>query len=113
MTAPPHLDWGALSQFDLHIRLCLGLPVPERVHGADVGMINLFGQGRPVDIPRAAEALFTRFPDARLHWYGKTESKEGRKMGHINRPVPKGMPQAELLPFFRTARDIFDGAAHV
>lgn len=33
---------------------------------------------------RARDQLFTQFPEAHLHWYGKAESRPGRKMGHIN-----------------------------
>ena len=29
-------------------------------------------------------------PDAKLHLYGKTESRPGRKMGHVTRLRPRG-----------------------
>jgi 5-(carboxyamino)imidazole ribonucleotide synthase len=33
---------------------------------------------------KARQELFASHPQAHLHWYGKTESRPGRKMGHIN-----------------------------
>ena len=33
--------------------------------------------------------MFDLGPDARLHLYGKTEARPGRKMGHINRLRPR------------------------
>lgn len=33
---------------------------------------------------QARNTLFALHPQAHLHWYGKTESRPGRKMGHIN-----------------------------
>jgi 5-(carboxyamino)imidazole ribonucleotide synthase len=30
-----------------------------------------------------------RDPGAKLHLYGKTEARPGRKMGHVNRLFPK------------------------
>ena len=68
-----------LSQFDLHL-LCStehGLPSESRLRGS-FAMLNLLGTC-PTQIP-AARAQLT----GKLHWYGKTEARPGRKMGHIN-----------------------------
>ena len=42
-------------------------------------MTNLIGD----DTARAAELLSD--PAVHLHWYGKTEARQGRKMGHVTR----------------------------
>jgi 5-(carboxyamino)imidazole ribonucleotide synthase len=42
-------------------------------------MINLIGD----DTAHAAELLAD--PAVHLHWYGKTEARQGRKMGHVTR----------------------------
>jgi 5-(carboxyamino)imidazole ribonucleotide synthase len=47
-----------------------------------VAMINLLGDLWDAGEPRWAEAL--RLPGVRLHLYGKTEPRRGRKMGHLN-----------------------------
>jgi 5-(carboxyamino)imidazole ribonucleotide synthase len=45
-------------------------------------MENLIGD----DVARWAEIAAE--PGARLHLYGKTEIRPGRKMGHVNRLTP-------------------------
>ena len=40
-------------------------------------MYNLLGENA------SSLALDTQL-DVQLHWYGKSESREGRKMGHLN-----------------------------
>jgi 5-(carboxyamino)imidazole ribonucleotide synthase len=46
-------------------------------------MVNLLGLENPTNIDNARTALYHAHPEARLHWYGKSESRPGRKMGHI------------------------------
>jgi 5-(carboxyamino)imidazole ribonucleotide synthase len=45
-------------------------------------MINLLGDLWSGGTPRWQEAL--RHPGVRLHLYGKSEPRPGRKMGHLN-----------------------------
>jgi 5-(carboxyamino)imidazole ribonucleotide synthase len=46
-------------------------------------MANLLGQSNADDhIAGLAAAL--EDPDVHVHWYGKSASRPGRKMGHIN-----------------------------
>ena len=44
---------------------------------------NLLGD----DVNRWPE--FLKEPNARLHLYGKTEARKGRKMGHVTRLTPR------------------------
>jgi 5-(carboxyamino)imidazole ribonucleotide synthase len=46
-------------------------------------MINLIGE----DVNRWAEYL--NEPGARVHLYGKAETRKGRKMGHVTRVTPR------------------------
>jgi len=74
---------GALtSQFENHVRAICGLPLGDTAtRFSQVEMVNLIGD----DAARAAELLSD--PAVHLHWYGKTEARQGRKMGHVTRVV--------------------------
>ena len=74
---------GALtSQFENHIRAICGLPLGETATRFEtVEMTNLIGE----DGARAAQLLGD--PAVHLHFYGKTEARQGRKMGHVTRLV--------------------------
>ncbi len=71
------IDACAVSQFENHVRCVTGLPVgaPEPIIAAE--MHNLIGD----DIQKLDDYLKT--PRAHIHLYGKTEAREGRKMGHV------------------------------
>ena len=77
------LDWGDLSQFDVHIRLCFGIPIPE-LNGKPTAMANVLGIDTQNSWLPALESTLKCFPNVRFHWYGKSESRPGRKLGHIN-----------------------------
>lgn len=63
------------SQFQLHVLAGLGLTLPTtpQVFG-DFVMTNLIG----------FNSSTARQTTGQFHWYGKTENRPGRKMGHIN-----------------------------
>ena len=67
----------ATDQFEQHVRAILGWPLGVPTRWADVVMENLIGD-EVFAAPGRAE------PGARLHLYGKSEARPGRKMGHIN-----------------------------
>ena len=68
----------AVDQFEQHIRAIAGWPLGDGQRYADVFMENLIGD----DMDRVAELAQT--PNCALHLYGKSETKPGRKMGHVN-----------------------------
>lgn len=76
------LDWGGVSQFEQHVRIAMGLP-PIQPEGQDVCMANLLGQDGAQDWRNGLRASM-QDADVRVHWYGKAESRTGRKMGHLN-----------------------------
>ncbi len=71
------------SQFENHIRAILNYPLGDVSMLAPAAvMVNLLGKtARPVSLDMLPMAL--RLPTAKVHLYGKTESRIGRKMGHI------------------------------
>ncbi len=81
------LDWGGMSQFEAHVLSVLGWFT--RVEpGADTCMANILGIEGAKDFSKALEAVSREFPEARFHWYGKTDAIAGRKMGHLNVSSP-------------------------
>lgn len=77
------LDWGGMSQFEAHVRLTMGFPVPPAVSGMPVCMANLLAPDKPDFDLRSAATAALREPGIHVHWYGKT-LRPGRKVGHIN-----------------------------
>lgn len=105
------LDWGDLSQFEVHIRLALGLPLPRpsdgKIKGRPVYMANLMGQEGAKDFRNAIARAMEVEPSARVHWYGKAESRPGRKMGHLNLVARREEPPHAMLPHLNRVRDAF------
>lgn len=78
------IESNRVSQFEQHLRAILDFPlIKPRDHSPAV-MINVLGEdgfkGSPF-IERCETLLKTN--GAYFHWYGKTETKPFRKMGHI------------------------------
>lgn len=74
----------AVDQFEQHIRAIAGWPLGDGRRYADVEMENLIGD----DIARVPD--LARAPATAIHLYGKAEARPGRKMGHVNRILPRG-----------------------
>ncbi|MBV6403978.1 MAG: N5-carboxyaminoimidazole ribonucleotide synthase [Flavobacteriales bacterium] len=73
----------ASSQFDQLLRLYLGLPLGDvglRAHAAMVNLVGEGGRGEPV--LKGLDDI-THMPGAYVHLYGKRETRDGRKMGHV------------------------------
>jgi phosphoribosylaminoimidazole carboxylase, PurK protein len=66
-----------VSQFEQHIRAVSGLSLGDPARHSDCVMTNLIGDDID-DVP----AWLAR-KDVLVHLYGKTESRPGRKMGHV------------------------------
>ena len=78
------IDACVTSQFEQFVRAVCGLPLGDASRHHDADMVNLLG---------AAVDDWQRIlsdPDARLHIYGKSDSRPGRKMGHVTRLRPLG-----------------------
>lgn len=68
-----------VDQFEQHIRAIAGWPLGDGKRHCDVTMENLIGY----DMERLPE--IAKEGNAAIHLYGKSETKPGRKMGHVNR----------------------------
>jgi 5-(carboxyamino)imidazole ribonucleotide synthase len=78
------IDACATSQFEQFVRAVCGLPLGAVEPHADAVMKNLLGD----EVAAWREILAD--PGAKLHLYGKSEPRPGRKMGHVTRLLPKG-----------------------
>lgn len=77
------MDACATDQFEQFVRAVAGLPLGDPKRHSDATMTNLIGE----DVLRWHEILGER--GAHLHLYGKAEARPGRKMGHVNRTLPR------------------------
>ncbi|MFN8751427.1 MAG: 5-(carboxyamino)imidazole ribonucleotide synthase [Betaproteobacteria bacterium] len=86
------IDGCVTSQFEQQARVMCGLPLGDPSAHSPSVMVNLLG-----DLWAAGEPDWTRVlsnPRAKLHLYGKTEARPGRKMGHFTVLAP-AVEQAE------------------
>lgn len=84
---------ASISQFELHLRAILALPIPKPVVNTPSAMVNLIGT--PVNIQ------WLSLPLVHLHWYEK-EVRAGRKVGHLNLNDPNGHALKECLAILAT-----------
>jgi 5-(carboxyamino)imidazole ribonucleotide synthase len=75
-------DACVTCQFEQQVRAICGLPLGSTALLSPVAMVNLLGELWADGEPRWERAL--EDPAARLHLYGKTAPRPGRKMGHLN-----------------------------
>jgi len=73
------IDAGRTSQYEQLVRAICGLPLGDPTRRCDAVMKNLIGD----DVETWRQEI--EDPRARLHLYGKTETRAGRKMGHVTR----------------------------
>jgi 5-(carboxyamino)imidazole ribonucleotide synthase len=78
------LDACVTSQFEQHLRAVCGLPLgsPDFTSAGAV-MVNLLGYEQSQSDYDQQRQQIAAIPQAHLHWYGKTESRPGRKLGHV------------------------------
>lgn len=91
------------SQFENHVRAVLGLPLGEATLFQPAVTVNLIGEsaGEPV-LEGLAEAL--ALPGVSIHWYGKKQSRPGRKLGHATIVRPS---VDEAIATAREFREVF------
>ncbi len=78
------LDACETSQFEQQLRAVCGLPLGSpalRCRGAV--MVNLLGYETSYRDYQAQRDRLAAIPQAHVHWYGKMESRPGRKLGHV------------------------------
>jgi 5-(carboxyamino)imidazole ribonucleotide synthase len=79
------IDGAVTSQFEQHLRAVLDYPLGATQPTAPVVvMANVLGAASPVamSVDERVHHLFARFPDVKVHLYGKAE-RPARKVGHV------------------------------
>nr|WP_275107329.1 5-(carboxyamino)imidazole ribonucleotide synthase [Sulfobacillus harzensis] len=75
------IEGATPSQFTQHMRAVAGWPVVEPRLMLPSAMVNLMGESFMNGYQDVYRVL--NVPGAALHWYGKTEMRPGRKVGHV------------------------------
>jgi 5-(carboxyamino)imidazole ribonucleotide synthase len=79
------IEGARTSQFEQHLRAVLDYPLGATVPTAPaVVMANVLGAAEPpaMAVDERVHHLFARFPDVKVHLYGKAE-RPARKIGHV------------------------------
>ncbi|WP_404788618.1 5-(carboxyamino)imidazole ribonucleotide synthase [Altericista sp. CCNU0014] len=77
------IDACKTSQFEQHLRAVCGLPLGDpSLHAAGAVMVNLLGYETAMSDYLEQRQHLAAVPNATVHWYGKTDAKLGRKLGH-------------------------------
>jgi 5-(carboxyamino)imidazole ribonucleotide synthase len=78
------LDACETSQFEQQLRAVTGLPLGSPALNCDGAlMVNLLGYEYSQDDYLDKRQKLANLPRTFVHWYGKTESRPGRKLGHV------------------------------
>lgn len=99
------IDGHITCQFEQQVRAICGLPLGSTHSLGPVAMANLLGDHLEAGPPNW-NAL-KQFNDVKLHLYGKSESRIGRKMGHLTALAETPEAAIERVQQARTA--IFNG----
>jgi 5-(carboxyamino)imidazole ribonucleotide synthase len=93
-------DACATSQFEQQLRAVCGLPLGSTEFYRPAAMANLLGDIWHEGEPHWSSAL--EIPGVRLHLYGKSEPRAGRKMGHITALAQSSEIAVELATHARS-----------
>lgn len=92
------LDACETSQFEQQLRAVSGQPLgaatmicPQAV------MVNLLGYETATSDYAEQRAALSAIPNAHMYWYGKAESRPGRKLGHVTVVTDITKSDAELV----------------
>lgn len=78
------IDACQTSQFENHLRAVAGLPLGNTTLNCQGAvMVNLLGYETSQNDYIEKREKLANLPETFVHWYGKTESRRGRKLGHV------------------------------
>ncbi|MEC4805834.1 MAG: 5-(carboxyamino)imidazole ribonucleotide synthase [Jaaginema sp. PMC 1079.18] len=84
------LDACDISQFEMQLRAVADLPViSPQLHCPQAVMVNLLGyETAERDYVKQRERI-AALPQTFVHWYGKSQARPGRKLGHVTTLLPQ------------------------
>ncbi len=78
------IDACQTSQFEQQLRAICGLPLgAPTLNCTGAVMVNLLGYEQAQSDYAEKRSHLAAIPNAFVHWYGKSESRPGRKLGHV------------------------------
>jgi len=78
------LDACETSQFEQQLRAVCGLSLGNpSLQSPGAVMVNLLGYENSDSDYQNQRQQIAEIPQAHIHWYGKTQSRPGRKLGHV------------------------------
>ena len=106
-----HLTFDACvaSQFEQQLRAVCGLPLGSTEYYRPAAMANLLGDVWENGEPDWASAM--RNPSVKMHLYGKSEPRLGRKMGHITAMANDAAEAASVVREARKRLTVTGGSA--
>jgi 5-(carboxyamino)imidazole ribonucleotide synthase len=92
----------ATSQFELLWQVLLNIPLgPTDILSPSI-MVNIIGaDGHSGSAHLEGEKELAAKPNLHLHWYGKSETKPGRKMGHVTAMNVKSQEAAVVADWIK------------
>ena len=78
----------ASSQFDQLLRVYMGWPLGDHTLREPAAMVNLVGEGGTGNADLVGLRDILHLNGTYPHWYGKPETRTGRKMGHVTITAP-------------------------
>lgn len=89
------LDVCETSQFEQQLRAVCGFPLGSAaLTAAGAVMVNLLGYEVAQNDYRAQRQRLAAIPGATVYWYGKSEARPGRKLGHVTLRLEQSTPEA-------------------
>ena len=78
------LDACDISQFEMQLRTVADLAIaPPKLKASGAVMVNLLGYEDAASDYQSKRDRLANLPNTFVHWYGKIESRPGRKLGHV------------------------------
>jgi 5-(carboxyamino)imidazole ribonucleotide synthase len=95
------IENNIVSQYEQHLRAILNLPLIQPALKSPAVMMNILGEdGYSGNAKIEGKEHFLKMEDVYFHWYGKTETKAFRKMGHVtilDQDIDKALEKAKKL----------------
>ncbi|MGF1537066.1 MAG: 5-(carboxyamino)imidazole ribonucleotide synthase [Elainellaceae cyanobacterium] len=102
------LDACATSQFEQQLRAVCGLPLGDpALQWPGALMVNLLGyEAADSDYPEQRQQL-AQLTNSVVYWYGKGQSRPGRKLGHVTATLESGQIEAQAEALSRQIESIW------